>query len=126
MEQLGYPTTEQQMTGRLQALAAHPSYHTLVAEMDGHVVGMAGLCQSLFYEHDGCYVRIQAFVVDDHYRRKGIGQKLLEAIECWAVEQGASALVLNSGNREERNAAHQFYKQQGFVGKSTGFSKQLQ
>ena len=125
MEQLGYPTTEDQMTGRLQALAAHPSYHTLVAEMDGHVVGMAGLCQSLFYEQDGCYVRIQAFVVDDYYRRKGIGQKLLEAIECWAVEQGASALVLNSGNREERNAAHQFYKQQGFEGKSTGFIKQL-
>ncbi|MFJ7669168.1 GNAT family N-acetyltransferase [Lysinibacillus sp. NPDC097195] len=125
MEHLGYPTTEEQMTVRFQALAAHPSYHTLVAEMDGHVVGMAGLCHSLFYEHDGCYVRIQAFVVDDHYRRKGIGQKLLEAIECWAVEQGASAIVLNSGNREERNAAHQFYKQHGFEGKSTGFSKQL-
>ena len=75
---------------------------------------------------------------------------MLEAIEYWAVEQGASAIVLNSGeaeriprskgiiprnrakqpqeqsNRAERNAAHQFYKQQGFVGKSTGFSKKLQ
>ena len=125
MEQLGYPTTEEQMEGRFQAITAHPGYHTIVAEMDGHVVGMAGLCHSLFYEHDGCYVRISAFVVDSNYRRKGIGQKLLEAIECWAIEQGATALVLNSGNREERNAAHHFYRQQGFEGKSTGFSKQL-
>ncbi|MFJ5767496.1 GNAT family N-acetyltransferase [Lysinibacillus sp. NPDC093210] len=74
---------------------------------------------------DGCYVRIQAFVVDHNYRRKGIGHKLLEAIEYWAVEQGASELVMNSDKREERIAAHQFYKQQGFEGKSNGFSKQL-
>ncbi|MFJ7408307.1 MULTISPECIES: GNAT family N-acetyltransferase [unclassified Lysinibacillus] len=120
MEQRGYPTTEEQMMLRLQALAANPSYHTLVAEMDGHVVGMAGLCHSLFYEHDGCYVRIQVFVVDHNYRRKGIGHKLLEAIEYWAAEQGEAALVLNSGNREERNAAQQFYQR-----KSIGFSKQL-
>ncbi len=125
MEQLGYPTTEDKMMQRFQALAANPSYHTLVAEVDGYVVGMAGLCHSLFYEHDGCYVRIVAFVVDSNYRRKGIGQKLLEAIEYWAVEQDASALVLNSGNREERIAAHHFYRQQGFEGKSTGFSKPL-
>ncbi|MGE7843025.1 GNAT family N-acetyltransferase [Lysinibacillus sp. NPDC093712] len=68
---------------------------------------------------------MQAFVVDHHYRRKGIGQKLLEAIEYWAVEQGASVIALNSGHREERNASHQFYRQQGFEGKSTGFIKQL-
>jgi len=41
------------------------------------------------------------------------------------VEQGAAALVLKSGNREKRNAAHQFYKQQAFEGQSTGFSKLL-
>ncbi|MGE7843026.1 hypothetical protein ACQKNX_19835 [Lysinibacillus sp. NPDC093712] len=53
MERLGFPTTEEKKTLSFQALAANPSYHTLVAEMDGHVVGMAGLCHSLFYEHDG-------------------------------------------------------------------------
>ncbi|MFJ7664914.1 hypothetical protein ACIQXW_21375 [Lysinibacillus sp. NPDC097162] len=42
MEQLGYPTTEEKMTLRFQALAANPSYQPLVAEMDSHVVGMAG------------------------------------------------------------------------------------
>gem|GEM_PF-6746079 len=48
MEQLGYPTTEDQMTGRLQALAAHPSYPTLVAEKDGHVVGMRHYARANF------------------------------------------------------------------------------
>ena len=125
MGQLGYPTTEDKMTTRFNALEAHPSYATLVVEMDGVVVGMVGLCLSLFYEQDGCYARVAAFVVDVNYRRKGIGNRLLEAAEEWAKGQGASVITLNSGNREERNAAHHFYSENGYVGRSTGFSKRL-
>lgn len=125
MDQLGYPTTEEKMAIRFDALAAHPSYHTLIAESDGKVVGMAGLCLSLSHELDGYYVRLVAFVVDLNYRRIGIGKRLLLASEEWAKDQGASAITLNSGNREERKAAHQFYIDSGYASKSTGFIKKL-
>lgn len=44
MEQLGYPTTVESMTVRFHNIESNPSYHTLVAEVNGKVVGMIGLC----------------------------------------------------------------------------------
>lgn len=125
MEQLGYPTTIDHMANRFHTISTNSNYHTLVAEYNGKVVGMAGLCTSLFYEYDGCYVRIVAFVVDIHYRRKGVGKSLIQEAEKWAIEQGATAIGLNSGNREERKGAHQFYLEMGYKEKSIGFSKGL-
>ena len=125
MEQLGYPTTTEEMESRYTSIEEDSHYHTLVAELDGKVTGMAGLCKGLFYEYNGFYVRIVAFVVDSQCRRRGIGEKLLLETERWAIEQGAIAIGLNSGNRSERLAAHRFYAQMGYEQKSTGFSKAL-
>lgn len=125
MEQLGYPTTVEKMKLRFNAILSNSTYHTLVVELDGKVVGMAGLCTNLFYEFDGSYVRIVAFVVDSNYRRKGIGKRLIEEAEIWARKQGAIAISLNSGNRNERKIAHQFYLSKGYEDKSIGFTKNL-
>ncbi|MBU9721635.1 MULTISPECIES: GNAT family N-acetyltransferase [Bacillaceae] len=125
MEQLGYPTSVDNFKNRFNTIVANPGYHTLVAELDGKIVGMAGLCSSLFYEYDGSYVRIVAFIVDTNHRRKGIGKKLLQEAESWAKEQGAMAIGLNSGNREERKNAHQFYLKMGYKIKGIGFSKSV-
>ncbi|MBU7595684.1 GNAT family N-acetyltransferase [Metabacillus halosaccharovorans] len=125
MDQLGYPTSVNTFKLRFSAITGNQNYHTLVAELDRKVVGMAGVCSSLFYEYDGSYVRIVAFVVDTNHRRKGIGKKLIQEAESWAKEQGAIAIGLNSGNREERKNAHQFYLNMGYKDKSIGFSKSL-
>lgn len=125
MQQLGYPTTVEQFNHRFNAIAENPCYHTLVVELDGKIIGMAGLCTGLFYEYDGTYVRIVTFVVDTNYRRKGIGKKLLQEAESWAKKQGAIGISLNSGNRSERKDAHQFYISMGYEAKSLGFSKSL-
>ncbi|MCM3677052.1 GNAT family N-acetyltransferase [Peribacillus simplex] len=125
MEQLGYPTSVNKMKIRFNAISANSSYHTLVADYDGKVVGMAGLCTNVFYEYDGSYVRIVAFVVDVNYRKKGIGKKLIQEAESWARKQGAISIGLNSGNREERKGAHQFYLIMGYKDKSIGFTKNL-
>ncbi|WP_060207002.1 GNAT family N-acetyltransferase [Sporosarcina koreensis] len=125
MGQLGYPTSVEQMRKRFEKISAEPSYHTLVIEVEGRVVGMSGLCTGIFYESDGIYVRIVAFVVDDTYRNQGLGKILLAESEKWARSNGADGIVLNSGNRAERMAAHAFYKALGYREKSTGFAKQL-
>ncbi|KAA0549840.1 GNAT family N-acetyltransferase [Bacillus sp. BGMRC 2118] len=125
MGELGYPTTSEQMEHRLMNIQSNTSYHTLIAELDGEVVGMAGLCKGFFFEHDGINVRIVAFVVNASHRRKGIGERLISESEQWAKEQGAVAMGLTSGNLTERMAAHQFYTNMGFEGNSIGFSKKL-
>ncbi|MEM5003156.1 GNAT family N-acetyltransferase [Priestia megaterium] len=125
MDQLGYPTSSGKLESRLNNIQSQSNYHTLVAELNNKIVGMVGLCHNLFYEYDSSYVRIVALVVDANYRRKGIGEKLMHEAEKWATRQGASYIILNSGNRAERKAAHKFYHDMGYEGKSTGFSKLL-
>ncbi|MCF6800399.1 GNAT family N-acetyltransferase [Bacillus sp. ET1] len=125
MDQLGYPTSLEKLESRFSNIQSQANYHTLVAELNNKVVGMVGLCHNLFYEYDSSYVRIVAFIVDADHRRKGIGEKLMNEAEKWAIGQEATHILLNSGNREERKLAHKFYLTMGYKDKSTGFSKSL-
>lgn len=125
MSELGYPTTLEELTNRFCELQKHRDYEAIVAIKDNHVIGFAGLCKALAYEFTGVYVRILAFVVSSKQRKQGVGTKLLKACEEWAIQQDAVAITLNSGNRDERQAAHTFYASNGYIGKSTGFSKDL-
>lgn len=125
MGELGYPTSLEELTKRFELLRNHLDYEALVAVQYNQVIGFAGVCKALAFEFTGIYVRIIAFVVSSKQRQQGIGTKLLKACEEWAIQQGAVAITLNSGNREERHAAHHFYSSNGYVGKSTGFSKKL-
>lgn len=125
MTDLGYPTIPADMAIRFEALSAHADYKILVAELDGQLVGMAGLQKCLYFELNGMYLKIQAFVVKQGVRKMGIGRKLMSACEDWARSEGIALIVLNSGNREERIPAHAFYKQVGYEHKSSGFYKKL-
>ncbi|WP_322923876.1 GNAT family N-acetyltransferase [Paenibacillus campi] len=125
MEQLGYPVTEDAFRNRFAALQEHEDYQMYIAESDGQVVGTIGLIRELRFERDGVHVRVGSLVVDEQYRGSGIGRSLLLAAEGWAGTVGARAMALNSGNREERTGAHNFYRHLGYTGTSTGFVKLL-
>ena len=45
------------------------------------MIGYAGFIQEYTWEFDGGYLRIQAFVIDQAHRGKGIGKQLKAAIE---------------------------------------------
>ena len=125
MHHLGYPTTTAQLHNRFQKLLKCRNYQTFVAETDEILVGFVGMVKQIAYEFDDPYVRVLALVVHERYRGQKIGQKLMKAAETWAIENGCTVVTLNSGNRPERIAAHKFYEHLGYVGKSTGFSKNL-
>jgi GNAT superfamily N-acetyltransferase len=125
MTDLGYPTTQQEFTARFEKITAHPDYRTIVAVLNDEIVGMAGLSKNIFYEMNGMYMRILAFVVKREARNLGIGKILIGASEEWARQEGLNAVVISSGNREEREAAHVFYKKMGYAIKSSGFVKKL-
>jgi GNAT superfamily N-acetyltransferase len=123
MTELGYPTSAAQMFDRLEHLLSHSDYHTIVAAAAGQVVGLVGLGRGWYYEKDGSYVRLLALVVTAAQRGSGVGSALLRAGETWAVEQGAEAVVLNSG--EHRKDAHQFYEGMGYESTGLRFVKLL-
>ena len=125
MADLGYPTSITDMQNRFESIAAHPDYKTIIAVLNYEVVGMAGLSKGIYYEMNGTYMRIVAFVVKQSYRKMGIGRQLIAAAENWAVEQGLNTIIINSGNRDERLASHAFYGEMGYAIKSLGFVKKL-
>ena len=57
------------------------------------------------------------------YRRRGIGKKLMEQVERFAVEQGAPYVGLASGI--SRVEAHAFYESIGYRKTSFWFRKSL-
>ena len=121
MGELGYETTVSEMRNRLLELTNNPDYNTIVAEIDNEVVGLLGLHIGLAYEFSGCYGRILCLVVNKKYRKTGIGEKLIDRAKEIISDRNGNTLVLNSGNRKDREAAHKFYLDNGFSAKSTGF-----
>ena len=124
-EDLGYPTITEDLVNRLKKIYIHEDYYLLLLIKDDVIIGLSGMCKMMFYEKNGEYMRLLAFVINSNYRGKGYGTLLLKESEILATQLGCEAITLNSGNREERDNAHSFYKTNGFENKSSGFSKSL-
>jgi len=123
--QLGYPSTLEQMTKRMEIILKLETYWTLVAVQGDKVIGYTGFNKNYFWEQDGFFIKIQALVVHQSYRRMGVGKMLMDSVEKFAKQINAKQIVLTSGNREERETAHKFYPQMGFDPSSTAYKKIL-
>ena len=110
---MGYPTTQQEVEGRLQLLLKEAACCILVAEIQGRAVGYIHACnyQTLYTPS---LKNILGLAVFPDCRRMGAASALLAAVERWAQETGAAAVRLVSG--EGRTGAHAFYRAQGYSG----------
>lgn len=125
-EDLGYSTITKDLVNRLKKIYSHEDYYLLLLIKDDVIIGLSGMCKMMFYEKNGEYMRLLAFVINSNYREKGYGTILLKGSEMLATQLGCKAITLNSGNRNDRDNAHSFYKSNGFENKSSGFSKNLE
>ena len=92
--------------------------HILVAEEESRVIAMATV-QILVSTAEGGHVGlIEDVVVDEAYRSRGIGRKMMEFAMAICRQQGCYKLVLSSNLQRER--AHAFYENLGF--KKHGYS----
>jgi GNAT superfamily N-acetyltransferase len=121
--ELGYPTTPGSMRDRLAPILSDPHYLTLVASMNGLVVGMAGATLGRYYEKDGSYARLLVLSVASTAQGRGIGTQLVEEVERWAADNGARDVVVNSALH--RAAAHGFYERRGYVRTGLRFVRPL-
>ncbi|GAB6926091.1 GNAT family N-acetyltransferase [Paenibacillus sp. JCM 10914] len=122
---LGYPVMKDQMNIRMDNMEAAPFYHTFVAEREGSVVGMVGCRDILSYERDGYTTQIHALITKKELQGQGIGRTLVEFTEKWAIERGANALVLTSGDKTEWQHISEFYERLGFVRSGLRYVKKL-
>ncbi len=126
LDDLGYPATVEEVKTRLTNIYAHNDYKTLLAVTTlGEVAGLMGMQKNYFYEHNGSHIRVLVMVAGKEHRNKGVGNLLMAEAEKWAFEIGAKMILLNSGNRPERQYAFEFYKRIGYEIKSSGFVKMI-
>jgi GNAT superfamily N-acetyltransferase len=110
--QLGYPVSEAPIRTRMDRIFGSVNDSLLVAERpDGELAGWIHgfLCQLIESDYR---LEIGGLIVDERYRRSGIGRGLVQAIESWAAEHGATELSVRC--REERAESHKFYESLSF------------
>jgi N-acetylglutamate synthase-like GNAT family acetyltransferase len=123
LEQLGYPAGQDAVLRRLERFDASAADRLFVAEFDGEVVGLAGIHVSPSLEHDGDAAKVSAIVVDEAFRRRGVGRALLDAVETEARARGCRLVFLTTAER--RREAHEFYRRAGWEETGRRFSKAL-
>ena len=98
----------------------YPNYHLLVAEDTGLVVGTLIIAILPGFAHNTQpFAVVEYVVVDEKYRSKGIGKKMMEAVKSYAKMAGCYKIMLTSDQRRER--AHKFYRSIGFESSAEGF-----
>ncbi|MBE5673329.1 GNAT family N-acetyltransferase [Staphylococcus sp. SS35] len=124
-DDLGYPTNKNDLKKRLNKITNHDDYFVLLLIKGNKIIGLSGMCKMMFYEKNGEYMRILAFVIHSDFRKQGYGKKLLADSEKLSEQLNCKAITLNSGNRNERLSAHKLYSDNGYDSSTSGFTKQL-
>ena len=109
--ELGYQTSAKQVKEKLTGFLKSGQDRIFVAAAEGQVVGFihAASYETLYFPP---LKNLLGLAVAAAYRHRGIGSALLDAVEAWAKETGASGVRLNSGST--RLEAHQFYRNHGY------------
>jgi GNAT superfamily N-acetyltransferase len=111
-DQLGHPSTVEQIRERFEILTKRSDSNVIfVAEADRKTVGWvhAHIYNMLV---DDPKLEIGGLVVDEKFRGNGIGAKLMQAVEAWAIEKGCFSVYIRSN--VIRTRAHEFYKRIGY------------
>ncbi|PYV02323.1 MAG: N-acetyltransferase [Acidobacteria bacterium] len=123
--ELGYPSTPEEVTSRLERIERDVGHFVGVAEFaDGRVVGWIHVCVSYLIESNP-RAEIGGLVVDEARRGSGVGKLLMQHAEDWARSKRLEAVYLRSN--VIRKDAHRFYERLGYKNIKTqyAFSKML-
>lgn len=112
-DEMGYQYPLEDTIQNIIKLLSSNADKIFVALCDGSVVGYvhANDYDLLYAPH---MKNIMGIAVFSEYKRKGIGRALLQQVENWARETGASGIRLVSG--ATRTDAHTFYRRCGYEG----------
>lgn len=109
--QLGYKTNVKEAEQRFQILLQEKEHAIFVAVENKKVIAWIHAFFAVRVESD-LFVEIAALVVDEKYRKAGIGKKLIEEVENWAKEKNCYKIRVRCN--VTRKESHGFYKNLGF------------
>jgi GNAT superfamily N-acetyltransferase len=112
MRQLGYEIGREELAVRLARVLAAPDHRVLVAEQDDRAVGLMHVFVRPALEKP-CEAVVQALVVDETCRGRGIGQALMREAEAWAATRGLESVALHT------RTAGAFYTRLGYATAAT-------
>ena len=114
LNELGYPTTFDQLKIRYSNYIQDSRYGLVVYEDNAIIAGFIAWSKSNLFVSNAVRFHIEALVVVSHCRGKTIGKKLMEFVEQEAKKNAPSIIDLTSGLRRKKDGAHEFYKKLGY------------
>lgn len=124
--ELGYPAAVTELPDRLARFLAGAGNRVLVMDGDagrGQVVAFAALEITHPLHHATPVAHLSSFAVATSARRRGLGRRLLAAVEASARRRGCGLLVLTSA--DHRADAHVFYPAAGYDRAGLKFVRRL-
>jgi GNAT superfamily N-acetyltransferase len=112
LAQLDYPFGADDVRPVLAKLLADPAHVVLVAEEDEEIVGFVNTHFRPQLHHLAAVGTIDELVVDEDWRGRRIGERLVEEVLEEGRRRGADVMEVTTHNRRER--ARAFYRRCGF------------
>ena len=110
--QLGYPSTEDEIRRRFDLIKDRWDARLLIAQhAGGSIMGWVHV-QALYLLESEPRAEIFGLVVAETARGTGVGRRLMEAAEEWALLRGLNVMGLRSNSL--RTEAHGFYEHLGY------------
>ena len=116
-DQLGYKCSHENLIERFKEFNQENSA-LFVGEISNTVMAFMQIQENLTLM-SGKRAEINAVVIDEQFRGKGYGKRMMETAEEWVIERGLPKLRL--GSRTSRTDTHEFYKKCGFGVEKTWF-----
>lgn len=110
---------------RIQQLEKDPDNFLFVVCYEGKVIATIslGICLNGAFSNSK-YGVIENIIVDEHYRKIGIGKIMLEKVEFFCKKAGCTKIMIFSSN--DRIEAHNLFREKGFDDKiGVAFKKYL-
>lgn len=109
--QLGYPNGQVQLASQLTNILSHADHFLWAAQVGGVAHGWVHAHVVDVLTSPRC-VEVAGLIVDEAYRKHGIGRALMTLVENWATAQGITSIYLRSNII--RKEAHCFYESLGY------------
>jgi N-acetylglutamate synthase-like GNAT family acetyltransferase len=110
--QLGYETTNEKIQKRLADISNNDDNCIFVIVDNENIIGWIHGFHSLRVESDS-FIEIGGLVVDENYRRKGLGKMLIKKIIEWSHFKKSNKIKVRCNTL--RKETHAFYNNIGFI-----------